>query len=1686
MKDLLLSGLFFLSILSSTAQSVNDYRSNATGTWGTLTTWQRYNGSAWVTPTVAEGVPNETSGTITIRSGNSITIESNRTADQLILELGGSIVINPLVSFTIADGSGIDFSVGGSFLNQGDFILQNGATHSGMSLVNTFFLPNSRYRHQYTSTEGVIPQANWLSGSELHLEGYTSTFTASPAGNWNQNFSNVIWNCASQSGIANLAGLMTFVNNLTVLSTGSSLLRMSANENPVINITNDLTVSGTARLHLSTTGSNAVVNVGGDFIFNSTNAVGDRSIFTTTGSTTVNVSGNFQMNAPGGQLRLVSGAGGTGILNIAGNFDLTAGVLTEGGSGSASGNINFTGINATHTFNNSGSINNTINYIIPASNTLIALGESPLQGGTNSSLTLDGTLIVQSLNPTGAIINGTGAGAGNVRVTNANRFYNPGSVVIYQGSGPQFMGNGQPSAAGMTTIINNPSGVSLNNTSTSIVIINGDLTVQNGNLTVELDNLTIGGTLLLAGGNVLLNSIDVNRSITANGIVNLQGGQVLVSSGTANATLIVNGDITGSNTIGFSGANSNLTFNGSGNLSIDFPFPGPTTLKTVTLNRGSNGLIVFPQPVIANNVTISAGALRMNAALTVNNDLNLATGSILFFEGQTLELRSQFNNTLTGGVLSSDVNSTLNVLNAGTLGTLEFSPSGNVLGTFVLNRTTSGTLVTLNSPLTVQNIFTLQNGAFLNTSGLSFTSGTIVTRYNLASFATGSAVPAGGPYELFYEGVSTPNIATGVESQGQVNNLTSNFTGTVTVANNISVINDIIVNAGVFACGANAISSTSLILNGTLNAQTSTITLTGDFTNNGTFVRGSGTVVFNGNSNILGLNNPSFQSIVINGILNSPPVLNLHGAFTNNGTFNNGGGTVAFLGTAAVPQIISGTSVTSFNNINVSNTIAAPDVVIESNQNLTGVLTLAASSTFDADGSGNNRVFTLISSGDDPTSDASIAALPNDAAQVLGNVTAQRYMSLEGTSSLGNNRIYRYISSPVQNPTVADIQNEIPITGKFTGRSTCTGCLTNASMFWYNESAPGTLDDGYVAFPVSTNAETLVNGRGYAIFIRGDIEPFLSQGNARWDVSGPINRGSINYNVTYTTADPNPANNGWNLVGNPYPSTIDWESAGWTTRNRIGSTIYIRDNATGQFATYTLGGGSTNGGSQYIAMGQGFWVQAIPGAGSPGLISNETVKAAGQQTEFFRMREPSNILQITLKADDLRDETVIHFREDATDGFDYYADAWKLTNPTINLSTIAEGVGNMALNALGGLNCARTIPLDITGLPSGRHTLEFNKLETFDSSIGIVLIDRFTNEEIDIRQQLVYEFEVTSDSASIGNARFAVRFSGEEIKSDFTVVYSQKTCAGNDIPLTIEGSQNGVAYQAFLAGKSISNQITGNGESVLLTIPSGMLESGDNKITIQATTSSCLITKPVSVTLAQTPVVTTETFERCSEGRVELKVKDKPDGASVKWYESQDAVEPVGTGSNFITPELTGSQTYFVSIVGANGCESTRTPMQAIIRNVQQASIRMEDNNLISNYAFGNQWYFNGEPIEGAVEQQYSPSKSGLYEVRVSVGNCIVSDQLDFVFARVNREYPIAVYPNPVNDSQWLTIEFMAEQAERVQIINTTGARIIEVSIQSTAPGIWVGKADVSNLKSGVYVVQIAADGKTEAVRFVR
>ena len=109
---------------------------------------------------------------------------------------------------------------------------------------------------------------------------------------------------------------------------------------------------------------------------------------------------------------------------------------------------------------------------------------------------------------------------------------------------------------------------------------------------------------------------------------------------------------------------------------------------------------------------------------------------------------------------------------------------------------------------------------------------------------------------------------------------------------------------------------------------------------------------------------------------------------------------------------------------------------------------------------------------------------------------------------------------------------------------------------------------------------------------------------------------------------------------------------GWTKTNVDNATYRHVNNAT--WASY-VGGVGANGGSQYIAPNQGFFVGVTSGFTSGTLSMNN--EARTHSTAPFFKDEIANIVRLEITGNGYTDETVIRFLDVATSEFNGEWDA---------------------------------------------------------------------------------------------------------------------------------------------------------------------------------------------------------------------------------------------------------------------------------------------------------------------------------------------------------------------------------------------------------------------------------------------
>ncbi len=387
------------------------------------------------------------------------------------------------------------------------------------------------------------------------------------------------------------------------------------------------------------------------------------------------------------------------------------------------------------------------------------------------------------------------------------------------------------------------------------------------------------------------------------------------------------------------------------------------------------------------------------------------------------------------------------------------------------------------------------------------------------------------------------------------------------------------------------------------------------------------------------------------------------------------------------------------------------------------------------------------------------ASIGNSAGTITGNITVERYITA--------NRKYRFLAAPVVGATAANWRNNgtntagigTHITGGSVGNNFDQSTLNAPSAFWYNEVNAGNLTDvgsgatsdpGWTAF-ADGNTEALTNGKGFRIFVRGDRTISLTgsiptANNTTLSVTGSYPGASVSIATTKTNSN---TNSGFNLVGNPYPATIDWNAV---TKGANISATYSTFNPTSN--SYVMWNGLTGDATRYIASGQAFFVQQTGLTG--GITIAEANKVSNAAGNFFRNKLTDH-LKVSMKYDSANyDAAFIHFREDALNEFDNY-DGLKFQNAGVNIASVGENGKRYNINSLASLTETTEIPLSVLGSALTNFELKFDDVESFKNH-ELYLIDHYLNKMLLLSNGFTYPISLSSDSASVKDGRFKIVF----------------------------------------------------------------------------------------------------------------------------------------------------------------------------------------------------------------------------------------------------------------------------------------------------------------------------------------
>lgn len=977
------------------------------------------------------------------------------------------------------------------------------------------------------------------------------------------------------------------------------------------------------------------------------------------------------------------------------------------------------------------------------------------------------------------------------------------------------------SSGGNSIVIQNssfPTLGTLDNTSTIVYAQGGSFTPSArayGNIILDNTSLTNPSSSTdwqLAGSITLRNGAFFNApnlGINTTGIQNqsLTGGNFAIRS--FDNTLKTNGNlILGNNlnlTIGSPGSGAfRGTFTGIGNQFID------------------NGSII----TIGNNLRMGGNKAGYNLTGTIILTNNSGNTNITGDEDNNTAIAAELNNLVSNvsstattsfrpnsGINSIIIKGNLSISGLGT-GTVFFNQNNiSIGGSFFYDRTSdnidegASSLIFYGSGvqtitsnvtggLTLYNLVLDKNGSIIQNTNISVTSilgiksGIWDTQANnLSGSANAILSMTGGSLRLARTGITLPDFPRAGNDAYKITGGTIELYGNgfqtlrgardyatlvISSNSNTSITSAITSVAGISITG-NAVFNTD---NNTFGSTSTNLTMSG---NGRLIVAGSGTkpdmngsyflgdnstIEFSGNTNttvrtlnISNQNGGRFQNIAFSGdggtkIL--PTQLNVLGNFTNN--ISGGASLLTTLNSVNFTggnQTILGSAITDFYKINLSGSGT------KTFQDSVRVLhTLSVLSPINI--AITDKPLTLVS---DANYTARIGTMPNGST-ITGSVNMQRFVPAKNS--------YRLYSSAVKNASLSNLKNDIFLVS--IANTTVNGFDFRSagafpSIVWYVETVAGSLDVGW-RFP-STISSKLVEGRGYMLFVKGSRADNINSSNSSaisasgsnvtLNRIGNPNQGEIDLNVSFTSSAGTTAD-GWNLVGNPYPCEIDWNSSTGWTKSGIESAIYYFDPKTSNTTlTGTLGnyiscvaGVSSDGRTNcnIIPSSQGFWVKA--NAALPELKVNEAAKTSEQHLANFRKEYMSKYFVVAMFDSKNSDKSVVRLLPNISNAFQSSEEARKMTNSGLSLFTINEDSQHLSINAVSEKEEHLLIPLGFSGHVNGNASIGLENVSTVSSQYEIYLIDNYKNDTVLITKDTAYNFVISSDKKTFETGRITI------------------------------------------------------------------------------------------------------------------------------------------------------------------------------------------------------------------------------------------------------------------------------------------------------------------------------------------
>lgn len=555
-----------------------------------------------------------------------------------------------------------------------------------------------------------------------------------------------------------------------------------------------------------------------------------------------------------------------------------------------------------------------------------------------------------------------------------------------------------------------------------------------------------------------------------------------------------------------------------------------------------------------------------------------------------------------------------------------------------------------------------------------------------------------------------------------------------------------------------------------------------------------------------------------------------------------------------------------------------------------------------------------------------------------GKINVERHIELANYNDGDGDKNLKDYSTPLVDGTLEDFQNGGMYILGIPGSNYPS---LDPNVFFMNEdsTSQGDVDyvKGYFAPTNITNEiANQVNGTGriFSNAFRVYEGTYDGRPNIDIDFVGEVNQGNINFRLRYTEEEPGVDHSdfdGYNLIGNPYPCAISFESiynnasgnfVNSESGDGIGPIIYVVAPNDGG-SNYLVYNAHTNAGdleADTIPIAQGFWLKTYNSAGTDvnyNFTIGENDKVSTDKNTYKSGSASSSetfSIQLLDEENSLKDRVMLYFNENASFEFNNLFDAKKLSEYNLKDSAYIDLLHNKTHNEMNVI--LKSLPLNEDDLSVDFHVqilrdrskIKFDNLNSFSDAFSCYYLkNNVTGEIIDLNINDTYTFNRSGFYSMTLNAK----------NSSLPVSFEDKlpSCYGaadGKLIVNTENLNSNHHLRLYNNGNIIDDaQVTAN-EMVFKNLP-----SDDYEVRIVGIDAQCAHTFPVRVEASPEISVTLTNNDLSTLGDEVVFESVIKNAQSITWYINGEVMSSSSSmlnhtfeeaGRYVITLEVTGNQ----------------------------------------------------------------------------------------------------------------------------------------------------------------------------------